>query len=183
MSYQIWHNYGYGFKMDNLDQVEITRKNMNAAISVSPTLQAIFKELPTAPAYIQESEDDEPVLDTDEMDNILYLYGLREDWGNMPGCVELYYSFRDVRTFLLWVLLNDLAKAKYHWKPFSFVEDCDGTQYIMHQPVYPWKMSAEATHPKSEDELVELYRKAIVLLFGEHAPIVEIDYMTVENGG
>ena len=61
----------------------------------------------------------------------------------------------------------------------SWCCDIEGRQYIILEPEYPWHMT-EAHQKMTEDEVYGIFRKLIAELTDE---AVDIDYLTIENGG
>ena len=63
--------------------------------------------------------------------------------------------------------------------PVIYVDDYDGTPYILYCPTYPWNLT-ESEVGLTRDKVEEIFQNYIDILTDD---IVNIDYQEVENGG
>ena len=157
MKYTDQCDCGFGFEAPTGGGFSISKKNLCAAMADSPALRRLLSFV--EPDY----------LETDEHELYLDVESLKDIWDFSPVAMFLY------------ALLSDLSTEKYGRNVFEMLTDNSGSDCIFCKPVYPWQLPKGAKNPESEEELVQLYTRAIQLLFGENAPNFTMDYMAVKQ--
>lgn len=155
MSYNTWHNYGYGICTDDLKE-EINLVKLMKLIQLAPNLYERVKE------YIDTYCDGQIT----ETYDILESYVEECGENNYGGLAEIMYEvIKEVEGIELYVCT-----------------DFDGAAYLIYPPIYPWQLKNMSDKEKNltEETLCELYAKYLHVVTDED---LVVEYKSVENGG
>ena len=155
MSYNTWHDYGYGICTDDLKE-EINLVKLMKLIQLAPNLYERVKE------YIDTYCDGQIT----ETYDILESYVEECGENNYGGLAEIMYEvIKEVEGIELYVCT-----------------DFDGTAYLIYPPIYPWQLKNMSDKEKNltEETLCELYAKYLHVVTDED---LVVEYKSVENGG
>lgn len=153
MSYQTWHDYGYGICVSDLKE-EIELDRLMKLIQMAPKLHMQVEEFIDC--------DEQPV----ETYDILTTYV--EEWS-------------DIGYGGLATILHDVIKET-EGIDLLVSTDFDGNEYLIYPPIYPWTLANLSDSEKNltEKDLVELYSKYLHIVTDEN---LKVDYYSVANGG
>lgn len=161
MSYQSWHEYGRGI---NFSEFEYDSEKEGAPI----TVEGIERLLMFAPKT-QES-----------VHNFLALRKGAHEPGWSPTKED--YEDWDVDYGIgLAYLVAEAIKESSGFEHVLACADFDCDHYIIFSVGYPWEMS-EAERNISCDEWDKILHMHLLLL-NPDAPVIHIDYLSIENGG
>ena len=155
MSYNTWHDYGYGICTDDLKE-EINLVKLMKLIQLAPNLYERVKE------YIDTYCDGQIT----ETYDILESYVEECGENNYGGLAEIMYEvIKEVEEIELYVCT-----------------DFDGAAYLIYPPIYPWQLKNMSDKEKNltEETLCELYAKYLHVVTDED---LVVEYKSVENGG
>lgn len=155
MSYNTWHDYGYGICTDDLKE-EINLVKLMKLIQLAPNLYERVKE------YIDTYCDGQIT----ETYDILESYVEECGENNYGGLAEIMYEvIKEVEEIELYVCT-----------------DFDGAAYLIYPPIYPWQLKNMSDKEKNltEKTLCELYAKYLHVVTDED---LVVEYKSVENGG
>jgi small-conductance mechanosensitive channel len=155
MSYQTWHDYGYGIKTDNLITDE---ENIRNLIKMSPYVKAEIT------AHLENYNLFDDMDKTDLLNNI----------------EELNYNRGqpDMLAGLLTQIISTLENI-----PIIYVTDFDDSNYVIVTATYPWKITDEMQKWQSKDDIEKIFEKYINVLTDQSLTDLEWGYHEIENGG
>lgn len=154
MSYQSWHNYGYGICVDD---IETTEDKVFELIHLAPKFEdKFYKWIET----YREDGDPECIAEIITMDQI---YEYDDDYFCEYGLAPIISA-----------VVKECEGIEL--LPCS---DYNCTSYLIFGTTYPWCMTDKEKNLKEEDVLC-LFAKYISILTDK--PIT-VDYQSVENGG
>lgn len=153
MSYQSWHNYGYGI---SIDDIETDFLKIEKLISLAPKFNSEFEE------SLKLWADVDDVCDTSNI-NMDNLYEILYD-------MDLTYGLADV-----------LAKVIEEVEGIRLVacDDYDSIDYLIFPTGLPWDFNDKERH-MTEKSVEELFRKYVGILSEKE---IHIEWQSVENGG
>lgn len=155
MSYNTWHDYGYGICTDDLKE-DISLVKLMKLVQVAPKLYEKVKK------FIDNDCDGQIMETYDLLDTYVKEYGEI----NYGGLAEILYEvIKEVEGIELLVST-----------------DFNGKDYLIYPPIYPWtlaKMSDKEKH-LTEKDLTEIFSKYLHIVTNEE---LTVEYQSVENGG
>lgn len=154
MSYQTWHEYGYGICVDDIDT---TADNVFALVHLAPNFEKEFyKWIET----YREDGDPESIAELITMDTI-YEYENDDycEYGLAPIIAAVIKECEDVE------LLCCSDFNSYH--------------YLIFSATYPWRMNYKEKN-MTEEDVCCLFVKYVSILTDTE---ITVDYQSVANGG
>lgn len=153
MSYQSWHNYGYGICVDDIDT---DFRKIERLISLAPKFNSEFEEsleLWMDGNYGYDAFD----IDLDDLYEILY-------------DMDLSYGLADV-----------LSRVIEEVEGIRLVacDDYDSIDYLIFPAGLPWDFNDKERH-MTEKSVEELFRKYVGILSEKE---IDIEWKSIENGG
>ena len=154
MSYETWHEYGYGICVDDIDTTE---EKVFALVHLAPNFEKIFYNWIES---FREDRDPESIAELITMNDIYEYDGDNYcDNGIGPIVSAVIKECEDIE------LLS--------------CADFDCNHYIIFPTMYPWCMS-EKEKNMTEEDIKEIFTKYIRVLTDQE---IDISYQSVENGG
>ena len=154
MSYQSWHNYGYGICVDD---IETTADKVFELIHLAPEFEKKFYKW--AETYREDGDPDD-IKKVITMD-IIYEYedDLYSDYGIGPIMKEVIKECEDIELLCC--------------------DDYNCYHYLIFPVAYPWGLSEKEKNMTEEDVRLLIVKYVNVLTDAN----VNIEYQSVENGG
>lgn len=154
MSYQSWHEYGYGICVDDINT---TADKVFELVHLAPKFEKKFYEW--VETY-REDGDPESIAEFLPMDSI-YEYEDDDccDYGLGPIMRDVIKECEDVELLCCF--------------------DYDGNHYLIFSVTYPWWMT-DKEKSMTEEDVRALFAKYVSMLTNV---AVTVDYQSVENGG
>lgn len=153
MSYESWHNYGYGICVDD---ISTNKYKVFDLIHLAPKFEKEFYEW--AEDY-REDEDPENIKEVITMDDIYEYEDNYCECGLAPIIAAVIKECEDVE------LLCCSDYNCYHYLIFSVT--------------YPWSMTEKEKNMTEEDVRLLIAKYVNILTDKE----IDVDYQSVENGG
>lgn len=163
MSYECWHDYGFGFNFSQFDadcdkiQDPITVEDIERLLTMDPKLQREVHE---------------------------WLEDLREDNPGLEITVKDYREFDQDYQLGLSKIFADVVREAENLPHVYATSDYDCTDYVIFGQGYPWNMN-DREKALSKDAVEEILRKYLAILkpCTSGALYVDINHQSVENGG
>lgn len=153
MSYQSWHNYGYGICVDDIDTDFWKIKKL---ISLAPNFNSEFEEA------IKLWVGDNNGYDVFNI-SLNDLYGILYD-------MDLTYGLADVLSRVI---------AEVEGIRLVACDDYDSIDYLIFPTGLPWDFNNKERH-MTEKSVEELFRKYVRILSDKE---INIEWKSIENGG
>ena len=154
MSYQTWHDYGYGVCVDD---IETTVDKVFSLVHLAPNFEKEFYKWVES---FREEGDSECMSEPITMDDI---YTYEDD----------YYCISGLGVIIKKVI-NECEGIN-----LLVCDDFNCNHYLIFSMKYPWYMS-EIEKNMTEKDAYQLFNKYVSVLTEE---FISIDYQDVENGG
>lgn len=154
MSYQTWHDYGYGICVDD---IETTVDKVFELVHMAPEFEKDFLE------WVQDtySENGETASEYVSLEELLE-YESDSCYSGLAVILECVIA--EVEGIHLYV-----------------TDDYDAVQYLLITPAYPWNKVGDGYRLlNTTDKADKLFRKYVNILTDK---AIDIDYQSVENGG
>lgn len=155
MSYNTWHDYGYGICTDNLRE-EVSLDRLMKLVKTAPKLYERVQKYAKGNCRGEIAETCDLLIDFVENYGEIEYGGLAE---------ILYEVIKECEGIELLVS-----------------EDFEGRNYLIYPPVYPWVLAGLSDKEKNltKESLSEIFSKYLAIVTDENIPI---EYQSVENGG